>query len=106
MRDAEPYEPVNLSGDERRDAGRRLQTYTASELRTMELPAVVWIVEQVISVGLWVLAGPPKVGKSCLVLDLLVALAHGGLALGSITVDKMEVLYLALEDNGGAFALG
>lgn len=54
----------------------------------------------VIPEGLTVLAGAPKVGKSWLVLSLLLACASGGLALGAIPVPYAEdVLYIALEDG-------
>ena len=88
-----------VAADNQKRTTPRMATYTASELRAMELPEVAWIVDQIVSVGLWVLAGPPKVGKSFFVLDLLRALSVGGNALGSIPVTKMPVLYLALEDN-------
>ncbi len=46
------------------------------------------------------LAGAPKVGKSWFVLDLLLAVAAGGMALGSLPVgEPCSVLYLALEDG-------
>lgn len=45
------------------------------------------------------LAGAPKVGKSWLALDLCVAVAAGGKALGSVDVEPGPVLYLALEDT-------
>jgi AAA domain len=54
----------------------------------------------IIPEGLTVLAGAPKVGKSWLVLALLLARASGGKALGAIAVPHAEnTLYLALEDG-------
>jgi hypothetical protein len=51
--------------------------------------------------GLTVLAGAPKVGKSWIVLDwLLAAAAEHGRALGGIDIPRpRDVLYLALEDG-------
>ena len=50
--------------------------------------------------GLSVLAGAPKVGKSWLVLDWLLSLAAGGIAVGGISVPSArDVFYLALEDG-------
>jgi AAA domain-containing protein len=51
--------------------------------------------------GLTVLAGAPKVGKSWIVLDwLLAASAESGLALGALTMpEPRDVLYMALEDG-------
>jgi hypothetical protein len=45
------------------------------------------------------MAGAPKLGKSWLCLGLAIAVASGGRALGTIPVERGEVLYLALEDN-------
>jgi AAA domain len=44
------------------------------------------------------LVGPPKIGKSWLVLTVALAAAAGGKAL-SIAIPKRPVLYLALEDG-------
>ncbi|HEV2029562.1 MAG TPA: AAA family ATPase [Candidatus Dormibacteraeota bacterium] len=45
------------------------------------------------------LVGPPKIGKSWLALNVALAIASGGRALGQIPVEAGDVLYLALEDN-------
>lgn len=76
-----------------------LTSYTARELKTMKLPPLQWVVADLIGIGLWLLAAPPKTGKSFMVLRLLLALATGGLAFGKIRVTRTPVLYLALEDN-------
>ena len=44
------------------------------------------------------LVGPPKIGKSWLVLSIALAAADGGTALG-LQIPKRPVLYLALEDG-------
>jgi RecA-family ATPase len=49
--------------------------------------------------GFSVLAGKSKLGKSWLALNLALAVASGGTAIGSIDVEQGEVLYLALEDT-------
>lgn len=56
-------------------------------------------VPHIIPEGLTVLAGPPKLGKSWMALDLCLAVASGGTALGAIQVDQGRALYLALEDS-------
>jgi DNA-binding transcriptional ArsR family regulator len=76
-----------------------LQPYTARDLQREELPPVRWVVEDFLGVGLTLLAGPPKVGKSWLTLGLVYATAKGGRALGAIPVPPSTALYLALEDN-------
>lgn len=59
---------------------------------------VSWIVEDFISIGLHLIVGPPKVGKSWLVLLLAICVAGGEPFLGFATVQAC-VLYLALEDT-------
>jgi hypothetical protein len=50
--------------------------------------------------GSTLLVGPPKIGKSWAVLDLLLSIAAGGRAFGAIpTGEPRPVLYLALEDG-------
>jgi hypothetical protein len=50
--------------------------------------------------GLCFLIGAPKIGKSWLLLNLLLGVASGGVALGRIRAgDARPVLYLALEDS-------
>jgi len=52
-----------------------------------------------IAEGVTLLAGPPKIGKSWLALNLALAVAGAQPAFGSIPCDNGDVLYLALEDN-------
>lgn len=77
---------------------RKLQTFTASALQGMEFPPIKWIVPDLIPEGLTILAGPPKLGKSWMVLDMGCAVAEGGETLGK-ECEQGDVLYLALEDN-------
>src|SRR5262245_12597609 len=58
-----------------------------------------WAVEGILAEGLNLLAGAPKLGKSWFALNIALAVASGGTALGAIEVDAGEVLYLALEDT-------
>jgi hypothetical protein len=74
-------------------------TFTAAELMAMELPPPKWAVPDIVPEGVIILAGKPKLGKSFMALGLAVAVATGGVALGSKQVETGEVLYLALEDN-------
>jgi RecA-family ATPase len=73
---------------------------SGSWLQAQEFPPLEWAVPAVIPEGLTILAGPPKVGKSWLVLSLCLTVAAGGTALAHIPVGPpREVLYLALEDG-------
>jgi AAA domain len=69
-------------------------------LTGQEFPPLRYAVPGLLPEGLSVLAGAPKVGKSWLVLDWLLAIAAGGDALGRLPVGRRRhVLYLALEDG-------
>jgi hypothetical protein len=76
-----------------------VEIFTAADLRTMELPEPKWAVEGILPEGLSLLAGKPKLGKSWLALNVAIAVATGGVALGSIRVERGSVLFLALEDT-------
>jgi hypothetical protein len=73
--------------------------FTAAELMAEELPPVRWVVPGLLPEGVTLLAGKPKLGKSWLALGLGIAVASGGIALGTKQVECGDVLYLALEDN-------
>ena len=77
----------------------RYQPIAATELWGKTFPAVRWAVPGLLPEGVTLLAGSPKIGKSWLALGIAVAVATGGIALGTIPVDPGEVLYLALEDT-------
>lgn len=77
----------------------RLPTFTARQLQAMEFPPIRWIVEPFVVEGLTIFAGKPKLGKSWLALDVALAVAFGGVALGNIQCEAGRVLYAALEDN-------
>jgi hypothetical protein len=63
-------------------------------------PPLRYAVAGLIPEGLTILVGPPKAGKSWLILDLVLAVSSGGTALGYIkAVPARRVLYLALEDG-------
>jgi hypothetical protein len=74
-------------------------TVRAKELMAIEFPEPRWIVPGIVPEGTTILAGKPKMGKSWLALGTSVAVAAGGVALGTKRVERGAVLYLALEDN-------
>lgn len=73
--------------------------WTASELLSYEFPPVVWVVPKLITPGLTLLVGAPKLGKSWLALAIGYAVSVGGAVLARIQVPQFDVLYLALEDT-------
>lgn len=76
----------------------RKSVWTTAELLVAEFPDPIWIVPEMLPVGLASLAGRPKLGKSWMGLQLAVAVGSGGVFLGK-QVEKRSVLYLALEDG-------
>ncbi|MCO5145541.1 MAG: AAA family ATPase [Aquamicrobium sp.] len=70
----------------------------AQSLLSMDFPPVVYVVPGVITEGLTILGGRPKLGKSWLALGVCIAVATGGAYLGA-ECERGDVLYLALEDN-------
>lgn len=76
-----------------------LDTVTAAELMSLDLRPPKQVVDGIITVGLNILAGNPKSGKSFAMLGISLSVANGGKAFDHIPVEKAGVLYLALEDN-------
>ncbi|MFO0389406.1 MAG: AAA family ATPase [Alphaproteobacteria bacterium] len=72
---------------------------SADELLLKDIEPIRWVIPGLIPVGLTFLAGKPKIGKSWLVLALVVAIASGRRALNFYDTEAAEVLYLALEDS-------
>jgi hypothetical protein len=67
-------------------------------LDRQDFPPLAYAVPGIIPEGSVLLVGPPKIGKSWLVLAIALAAAAGGRALG-LQVQQRPVLYLALEDG-------
>ena len=78
--------------------GNKMMVVTCDTVMSTELPPVRYCVETLISQGLFVLAGEPKIGKSKLSLDMCLSVAKGKKVLGQKTV-RGAALYLALEDT-------
>jgi hypothetical protein len=91
----------------------RSRVFTAASLQIKTFPPLPWAVPGVLPQGAALLCGPPKIGKSRLILQLACAVAYGGVALSHTEVAQGGVLVLALEDGArrlqerlGAFLYG
>ena len=73
-------------------------TWTASRLLTTAFPEPRYCVPDLLPVGLAILAGLPKRGKSFLALALSIAISSGGMFLDR-QLDRGRVVYVALEDS-------
>jgi AAA domain len=81
------------------DAGNLLANLRdGAWLDAQDFPPLAYAVPGLIPEGSVLLVGPPKIGKSWLVLTIALAAASGGKALG-LEIPKRPVLYLALEDG-------
>lgn len=73
--------------------------YTLADLQRTVFPEPKWAVDGILPQGLIILAAKPKMGKTCLMVGISLAISYGSLALGQIPVVQGEVLYLALEES-------
>lgn len=77
---------------------KRFNTIDGETLMTIPLQPINFIIENLLSEGLHILAGSPKVGKSWLALWLSVAVAKGQDVWGN-KVKQGDTLYLCFEDS-------
>jgi hypothetical protein len=77
---------------------KKFNTIDGETLMTMPLEPINFIIENLLSEGLHILAGSPKVGKSWLALWLSVAVAKGEEVWGN-KVKEGTTLYLCFEDS-------
>ena len=75
-----------------------LKTVNCEQLMTTPLNPIEFCVDGLISTGLFILAGAPKVGKSWLALDIALSIAKGEKVLDRET-KQGTALYLCLEDS-------
>ena len=77
---------------------KKLETVNCEELMTEPLKPIEFVVDNLITQGLFILAGAPKIGKSWLALDICLSVAKGELVLNAKT-SQGTALYLCLEDS-------
>lgn len=98
----DPPDDVELLGERPADPTQQIERgqigIDAADLLALDLPPLRWIVPDLLPEGTTIIASPPKVGKSCLVYQIVVGVAIGGMLLGR-RVASGSALYLALEDG-------
>jgi hypothetical protein len=101
--DSNPLELINelnrLVGFESISSPSKTTGFTAKELSSQDFEPPKWAIKNFIPEGLTIIAGPPKIGKSWLALDIAFAVATGGQAGNSFQAEKGDVLCIALEDS-------
>jgi RecA-family ATPase len=83
----------------RADRKRRLVRTNTTVLMAKHFDPIRWIVEGYLPEGFSVLAGRQKLGKTWLAIDISLAVACGGVAMGAIEVEQGDVLYLDMENG-------
>lgn len=76
----------------------KIETINAKQLYDMKLRPVRFVVEGLLPQGLHIFAGPPKIGKSWLLLQLALSVASGNSFWG-LRAEQGSVLSLCLEDS-------
>src|SRR5216684_758457 len=71
---------------------------SAQELVMKKFKPIRWAIKNILPEGLYLLAAPPKIGKSWLALQIALAVGGGGKVLGQ-QAEQGGVLVLALEDS-------
>jgi hypothetical protein len=74
-----------------------LRFISAAEISTKEFKPLTWVIPDYLPIGLTILAGRPKVGKSWLALQVCRNISAGGKIFGR-DVERGRALYLSLED--------
>ncbi len=77
----------------------KLATKTDTQILETAYDSPTFIAPGLLPIGLTILAGKPKSGKSLMVTDLSNSLANGSRFLGAYDLPENEVLYFALEDT-------
>ena len=72
---------------------------TLEELFIHPPPPVQWMIPRLLPEGALVFAGPPKIGKSFLSLQLCTDITTGAITLGKFTTNQGRIHYFGLEDN-------
>lgn len=80
-----------------------LEPISAKELLETDYEEQIFILENILPIGLSILAGRPKIGKSFMALQMAIAIGTGGEFLGEIA-EEGSVAYIAFEDNDGRLA--
>ncbi len=96
MKGAEEFKPPKQN---KIPIPKKLDSINGAELMLKDLPKKEDIIDGIIPIGLSILAGAPKKGKSWMALGMALAVASDSYALGKIKVKRGEAFYLGLEDS-------
>lgn len=92
--------PVPIADYEREQTkSKRLVRTNTTVLMATVFPPIRWVVSGYVPEGLAILAGRQKLGKTWLAIDFALAVAVGGAAMGGISCEQGNVLYIDLENG-------
>jgi hypothetical protein len=92
--------PIPIEDFERAQKARPRFTRTSTTaIMAVDFPPIRWIVPGYVTEGLGILAGRQKLGKTWLAIDWALAVASGGVAMGSVPCEQGDVLYIDLENG-------
>lgn len=92
------FDPNKPQASRGKQAPRFIRTNTNTIMSTVFEP-IRWTVPGYLAEGLSVLAGRQKLGKTWLAIDFALAVAVGGIAMGSVPVEQGDVLYIDMENG-------
>lgn len=78
---------------------RYAKPISAIDIEKMEFPPLFWIVNEILTTGLFLLVAKPKIGKSWMALNIAISVALGGMAMSFFKCNAADVIYIAYEDN-------
>jgi hypothetical protein len=90
---------IELAKNQPKYGSVRANIFSATDLLATHYPELKWAVSGILPEGLVLFVGSPKLGKSWAALGMGLAVSSGGQALGTVSVESGDVLYLALEDG-------
>lgn len=77
----------------------RHERMNTDSIMAIRFSPLKWVVPGYVCEGLFALAGRQKLGKTWLAMDWAIAVATGGVAMGSINCEQGDVLYIDLENG-------
>ena len=91
---------LDSGGDEDELRAMLKKVTTLARQAEREYAPISWCVKQFIPIGLTLMAGRPKVGKSFVCLDICNAVAEGEMVFEDMETVKGTTCYISMEDHG------
>jgi hypothetical protein len=86
-------------GPAQRRSRIKFERTSTNTIMSTKYPPIKWVIPGYVSEGFIVLAGRQKLGKTWLAIDWALAVATGGVAMGSIDCQQGDVLYVDMENG-------